>query len=181
MSEFSRSLGVSSPTVRRWLSVLEASYQIFLLPPHHQNLGKRIVKSPKLYFLDTALATYLIGLHDKEPLINGPVIGQLFETMVVSEIIKMFHHRGEKPNIYYWRTKTGEEVDLLIERNMKRYGMEMKSASTIYPGHLTPLLKWRDLSASDDVFCILVYGGEESFTLNNVHVHPWYLSPDILC
>lgn len=181
MSEFSRSLGVSSPTIRRWLSILEASYQVFLLPPYHRNFGKRIVKSPKLYFLDTALATYLIGLHDSEPLLKGPMIGKLFETMVVNEFIKMFYHRGERPNLYYFRSKAGVEIDLLIERNMRLYPMEIKSTATVLPGHVSALLKWKSLAENEEHFPFLIAQCDYPFTLQEVRVLPWNFIPDLFC
>jgi predicted AAA+ superfamily ATPase len=81
LSEISRDVGVSVPTIKKWISILEASYQIYLLPPHFRNFGKRIIKSPKIYFLDLAIASFLMGLHDSEPLLNGPMIGHLFETL----------------------------------------------------------------------------------------------------
>lgn len=139
ISELARNVGMSVPTAKKWLSVLEASYQVFLLPPHFKNLGKRIIKSPKLYFLDTAIATFLLGLHNPEATLRGPMIGQLFETAVVSEWAKAFHHRGERPELYYWRSKTGIEVDLIIDRNGRLYPIEVKASSTLLPPHTKSL------------------------------------------
>jgi predicted AAA+ superfamily ATPase len=100
LSEISRDVGMSVPTIKKWISILEASYQVYLLPPHFRNFGKRVIKSPKLYFSDPAIASFLMGLHDSEPLLNGPMNGHLFETAVVSEWVKAFYHRGEKPELY---------------------------------------------------------------------------------
>ena len=136
MSTVSRDVGVSVTTIKKWISILEASYQIYLLPPHFKNFGKRIIKSPKLYFLDTAVATFLMGLHHREPTLNGPMIGPLFETLVVSEWVKAFLHRGERPELYYWRSKAGLEVDLIIDRNFRLYPVEIKSTATLLPGHV---------------------------------------------
>jgi uncharacterized protein len=149
LSEISRDVGVSVPTIKKWISILEASYQIYLLPPHFRNFGKRIIKSPKIYFLDPAIASFLMGLHDSEPLLNGPMIGHLFETAVISEWVKAFYHRGEKPELFYWRSKTGLEIDLLIDRNSRLCPLETKASATLLPGHAKSLNKWRELAGGE--------------------------------
>ncbi len=148
MSEISRDIGVTVPTVKKWISILEASYQIYLLPPHFQNFGKRMIKSPKLYFMDTAVATYLIGLHQSEPTVHGPMIGPLFETLVISELVKMFYNRGERPELYFWRSRGGLEVDAIIDRNNRLYPIEMKSTATLMPNHANALAQWRRLAGN---------------------------------
>ena len=173
MSELARDVGISVPTIRKWLSVLEASYQIHLLPPHFNNLGKRIVKSPKLYFLDTGIATFLLGLHSREPTMQGPMIGPLFETMVVSEWVKAFYHRGERPELYYWRSKAGVEIDLIVDRNGKLYPMEIKSTSTLLPGHAKPLNTWRALAGNLASAGVILADIAEPFTLTGCRAVPW--------
>lgn len=115
MSEYSRELGISVPTVKSWLSILEASRVVYLLPPYYSNQGKRIVKAPKLYFLDIGLACSLSGVRDEAHLFNGPMAGHLFENFCIQETVKYFFGRGEQPQLYYLRTSNGLEVDLLIE------------------------------------------------------------------
>lgn len=139
LSDLARDIGVSVPTAKRWLSVLEAGYQVFLLYPFYQNLGKRLVKSPKMYFSDTALASYLMGLHDREALLNSPGFGALFETMVVTDVWKRFLHGGEMPSMFYLRTRDGLEIDLLIELGQKLCLFEIKSGMTAWPKHADPL------------------------------------------
>lgn len=117
MSDFSRDLGISVPTVKSWLSILEASRVVYLLPPYYSNLGKRITKAPKLYFLDIGLACNLAGVRDEAHLFNGPMAGHLFENFCVQETVKYFLGKGEQPPLYYIRTSNGLEVDLLIERS----------------------------------------------------------------
>ena len=180
MSELARDVGMSVPTIRKWLTVLEASYQIHLLPPHFNNLGKRIVKSPKLYFLDTGIATFLLGLHSREPTMQGPMIGPLFETMVVSEWVKAFYHRGERPELYYWRSKTGVEVDLIVDRNGKLYPMEIKATSTLLPGHVEPLNTWRALAGTLASEGIILADVAEPLTLKNCHAVPWQTGLDMI-
>lgn len=142
MSELSRDLGISMPTVKRWLSVLEASYQIYLLYPYYRNIGKRLVKAPKLYFIDTALASFLLGLHDQETLTGSPYFGNLFETFVVTDILKRFYYSGEnKPPLYYLRTRDGLEVDLVIESAGHLFLFEIKSSMTMTPKFAEPLRK----------------------------------------
>ena len=139
LSDMARDIGVSVPTARRWLSLLETGYQVFLLPPYYRNLGKRLVKSPKLYFTDTALASYLLGLHDKAALLNGPSFGSLFETLVVVDVWKRFLHFGQMPALYYLRSRDGLEVDLVIEWAGRLHLFEIKSAATITPQHAVSL------------------------------------------
>jgi len=173
ISELARDVGMSVPTTKKWLSVLEASYQVFLLPPHFKNFGKRIIKSPKLYFLDTAIATFLLGLHDPEATLKGPMIGQLFETAVVSEWVKAFYHQGERPELYYWRSKTGIEVDLIIDRNGRLYPIEVKASSTLLPPHTEPLNRWRALAGSTAAQGIVVAPVSHRFSLKECRAIPW--------
>lgn len=140
-SEVGRELGVSSVTVKKWLSILEASHQIYLLPPYFENLGKRLVKTPKLYFLDTALATELLGIHTEVELANSPHYGALFETMIVSEAIKFFVSSGKKAPLSFLRTHDGLEIDLIIEGANQVQPIEIKSTMTITSNHFSSLLK----------------------------------------
>jgi len=179
MSELARDVGMSVPTIKKWISVLEASYQVFLLTPHFRNLGKRIVKSPKLYFIDTGIATFLLGLHAAEPMLQGPMLGQLFETMVVSEWIKAFYHRGEKPELYYWRSKNGVEVDLIIDRNGRLYPLEIKATSTILPAHADGLKRWRSLAGSIASEGAIVANISETMRLKDCNVISWENGLDI--
>lgn len=179
MSELSRDVGVSVPTIKKWISILEASYQIYLLPPYFNNLGKRIIKSPKLYFIDTAIATFLLGLHAPDPTLHGPLIGQLFETMVVSEWLKAFHHRGERPELYYWRSKGGLEVDLIVNRNGRLYPIEIKSTATLLPGHMGQLIRWRKLAGDLAPGGIVIANISEAFTLKDCRAVSWKTGLDM--
>lgn len=126
LSDLSKETGVSVNTIKNWLSVLEASQIIFILSPYFRNFGKRMVKSPKIYFSDTGLVCHLTGIKNKEMLFHGPMTGALFENFIVQETIKKFYHSGKRPTIYFIRTSNGVEVDLLIEKNMKLYPFEIK-------------------------------------------------------
>jgi uncharacterized protein len=132
-SELARDVGVSVNTTKDWISLLEASFQVFLLRPYYANIGKRLVKSPKIYFMDTGLLCYLVGLRDIEHAMSGPMGGALLENMVVADILKIFTHRGEEPALYYWRTSHGAEVDALIETQSGLIPIEIKQSATPRP------------------------------------------------
>jgi hypothetical protein len=124
-------VGVAVNTIKRWISILEACRIIYLLPPYHNNLGKRITKAPKVYFLDAGLVCYLTGLHDQAHLLQGPLGGPLFENFCIQETLKAFAARGESPRLFFLRTKTGLEVDLLIEGPGSRlHPFEFKLSAT---------------------------------------------------
>jgi len=130
ISELSRNIGVSVTTVKRWLSVLEASYIIFILPPYYKNLNKRIIKSPKVYFYDNGLATFLTGIDSSSQLENNIMSGSLFENYIVSELVKKNFHQENQQQFYYLRTTNGVEVDLLVESANQTTLIEIKSNST---------------------------------------------------
>ncbi len=130
LSNLARDVGVSVNTVRDWISVLEASFQVFILRPFFANIGKRLVKSPKIYFTDTGLLCYLVGLRDIEHAASGPMGGAIFENLVVAEIFKIYTHRGEEPALYFWRTAAGSEVDVVIETQDRLIPIEIKQSET---------------------------------------------------
>ncbi len=151
MSDLSRDLGISVPTVKSWLSILEASRVIYLLSPYYTNLGKRITKAPKLYFMDIGLACNLAGVRDEAHLFNGPMAGSLFENFCVQETIKFFLGRGQQPPLYYLRTGNGLEVDLLIEPSAGQLiPVEIKLSKTPAPQQARTLTSFRELFARLD-------------------------------
>jgi hypothetical protein len=146
LADLSREVGVSAPTARRWMSVLEASQILFLLRPYHRNFGKRITKAPKIVMLDSGLATWLTGLHSPEALLHGPTFGALFESAVIAEWVKVFHRAGEPPQLGYWRSSSGLEIDLLIERNAFLHAVEIKATATPTPTHAESVAAWLELA-----------------------------------
>ncbi len=165
LSELAKEVGMSVPTVKRWISVLETGHQIYLLYPYYKNLGKRLVKSPKIYFNDPGLASYLLGLHDRETLMNSPNFGHLFETMIVIDFLKRFLHFGQMPSLYYLRTRDGLEVDLVLEMGQKVHLFEIKSSMTILPKHASSLLRMaKELQANAGTCAII------SLSPNNFHI-----------
>ncbi|MCX7706619.1 MAG: ATP-binding protein [Anaerolineae bacterium] len=133
LSEVARDVGIAVNTARDWLAVLEASFQVFLLRPYFVNLGKRLVKAPKVYFTDTGLLSYLVGLREPEHAAAGPMSGALMENLVIAELFKASLHRGEEPAIYFWRTAAGNEVDAIIERSTHLIPVEIKTSATPRP------------------------------------------------
>lgn len=167
LTEMARELGISTPTAKRWLSILETGYQVFLLYPYYKNIGKRLIKSPKLYFCDTALASYLLGIHDKETLQKSPSLGHLFETMVINDFLKRFLNFGQMPAMYYLRTRDGLEIDLVLEVNQKLHLFEIKSAMTITPKHAAPLIKITNELETKIKTAALITRSKVSFSLKN--------------
>lgn len=130
LSEISKELGVSQPTANDWLEILEATYVIYLLRPYHNNVSKRYIKSPKVYFIDTGLLCFLIGLHSADELARSPFLGHVFENMVIMELVKRLSASARPYNLYFYRTLKGIEVDLLIESNGKLDAYEIKWTQT---------------------------------------------------
>ena len=145
LSSFANNLGVSVNTIKKWISILEACQIIYILPPYYKNLGKRITKSPKVYFSDIGLVCYLTGVKTKEHLFNGPLAGALFENFVIQETVKYFFNKGMQPNLYYLRTHNNIEIDLIIERNMQLYPFEIKLTKTPNVGMANPIEKFKIL------------------------------------
>jgi predicted AAA+ superfamily ATPase len=130
LTDLARDLGVAVNTAKAWVSVLEDTGQIFLLRPYSCNVGKRLVKTPKVYFSDVGTLCYLAGLKDAEHAMSGPMGGAIFETAVVGEIMRRLSGRGEKPRLHYWRTSTGVEVDLIVETAGRRIPIEIRTSAT---------------------------------------------------
>ena len=149
MAAISRQLGITSPTVKDWISVLEASYGMCLLPPWHRNYGKRVIRSPKAYFLDPVLATALTRQPDAEASLRGPLGGPLLEGWIVAEAIKSFANRGLRPAVFHWRSHDGLEVDLLVDVGGKLQPVEIKATATPRAGHLAPMNRFRTLVGDD--------------------------------
>ena len=173
MSSLANDCGVSHKTIGAWLSVLEAGYIVFLLRPHHQNFGKRLVKTPKLYFHDTGLAAHLMGIRDSAHLSIHSARGALFENFVISELQKRRYNQGLASNLYFWRNNTGEEVDVLIEHGDKLMPVEIKSGQTFTSDFLAGLNKWARYAGEKALPAHLVYGGDENMTRSGVSVHSW--------
>ncbi len=178
-AELSRELGVTQPTIKSWGGVLEASYVATFLAPWFRNYGKRVAKTPKLYFYDAALVNLLTRQADKTSALAGPMAGALFEGWVITEAAKIFLSRGEKPELYFWRSHDGLEVDLLIVIKGKLYPVEIKLTASPSAGHVAPLdrlIKFAGEEASKQG--LLVCRTENERALPGGHIAmPWQSFP----
>lgn len=166
--------GINDMTVRSWLSILEASYVLFLLRPHHANFNKRLTKQPKLYFYDTGLACHLLSLESPLGLETHYARGALFENYVALELLKERFNKGLDSNLYFWRDHNGKEVDFIIDRGHILDAVEVKSASTITNSFFKGLMYWNSLSPKNDSNLFLVYGGDQAQKRENIQVYPWF-------
>jgi predicted AAA+ superfamily ATPase len=164
--------GITHNTARSWLSVLEASYLVFLLQPHFRNFGKRLVKTPKLYFHDPGLAAWLLNIQDPDHLSTHPLRGSLFECLVAGELLKARYHRGLPSNLYFWRNNTGDEVDLIVDHGDELFPVEIKSGQTLNADMFSGLDRWRGITKSTTGGC-LVYGGDESLRRRGTRIVSW--------
>lgn len=144
LSDVSRDFGIAVNTAKAWLSVLEATFQVIVLRPYFNNLGKRLVKTPKVYFTDVGMLCYLAGLRDSEHAAAGPLSGAIVETAVLSEVIKAAVHRGTDSPVYFWRTSHGAEVDIVIEEQGRLVPVEVKQTATPRPAMASGLLSFMD-------------------------------------
>lgn len=153
-------VGVDVKTIQSWLSILVSSYIVFLLPPFHKNYNKTIVKRPKLYFYDTALASSLLGIHKTEHLQSHPLKGALFECLIVSEIIKQKNNLGKSETFYFWRDKTGREIDLIIDKTNHFIPVEIKSGKTVHNEFFKHLRYWLKLTREKNGK--IIYAGDDN-------------------
>ncbi len=158
MSDLANEAGVDVKTIQSWISILENSYIIFLLRPHFKNFSKRLVKRPKLYFYDTGLACFLLGIQNHKELEINSHRGQLFETMVIGEMIKQRYNAGTPMNLYFWRDNAGHEVDVIIDRAGKLFPIELKSSHTASDKYLDGIRYWNELSNTNEG--AVVYAGK---------------------
>jgi hypothetical protein len=163
-------VGVSHTTVRQWLSLLEASYVVFLLYPYHGDVAKRLIKSPKLYFYDVGLAAYLLGIEDPQQVTTHPLRGNLFENCVVMETLKHRYNRGRASNLYFYRDSTGHEVDLLYMIAQHPVPVEIKAGQTVVPDFFKGLTHFEEVLGGLPYGGLLVHGADREFTQGNVRV-----------
>jgi len=173
LSSLATDCGITHNTAAAWISVLEASYIIFLLRPHFRNFNKRLIKTPKLYFLDTGLAAWLLGIRELGQIVFHAQRGALFENMVVTEFLKGRFNRGQQADLHFWRDSKGLEVDLLLDDGINLTPVEIKSGQTIAADSHIALKKWCELSGTTDRPALLVYGGDKGLTNGNIAFIPW--------
>ena len=173
MQSIANDVGVSGHTINEWMSLMEASYISFRLPPWFANIGKRLIKSPKLYFYDVGLAAWLMGITREEHLATHPLRGFLFENMVVMEVLKTFYNRGEKPNMYFYRDSGKYEADILLDGGEGIDLLEIKSAQTVASGAMRPTRTIAGILGESVKSMSLVYGGDAYQKRSDFEVIPY--------
>jgi len=174
LSSLASDCGISHTTARHWISILQAGFIIHLLTPHYANFSKRIIKSPKIYFLDTGLLCYLLRIREPGDISVHPLKGAIFENFVFSEIYKSFAHRGELPPLYFWRDRTGHEVDIVVDTGKRLVPVEIKSAETIDSSFFDGLRYYISLGVPVSETGVLVHGGDALYQRENFVIRPWF-------
>ncbi len=173
-NSLSTEAGVGQPTIQSWVSVLKTTYICFTLQPHFRNFNKRIVKTPKLYFYDTGLLCYLLKIHSPEFLDTHPLRGSIFENFVISEFMKKKMNAGQEPNYYFWRDQKGHEVDLVEEKGMILFPIEIKFTETFQKSFLKNSEYLNNLQRlTKEPSGEIVYDSQESFEFQNYHIYSW--------
>ncbi len=170
-SSLAQDAGITHNTAKAWLSVLETSFIIFQLQPYYKNFNKRLVKSAKLYFYDTGLATWLLNIDEKDQLQSHFAIGGLFENLIISEYLKNRFNRGQRPKGYFWRDQQQKEIDLILDENVPT-GIEIKAGKTISSDYFSNLLYWNDVVDSNPKLRV-IYGGDSFQDRSGIQVLPW--------
>jgi len=182
MATLSRRCGISMPTVKAWTGILQASYVVSLLQPYHRNFGKRLVKSPKLYFMDPAIAAYLTRQPGPEAAIAGAMGGALFEGLAIGEALKAFGVLGRRADVSFWRSHDGLEVDLIIQAGGKLLPVEVKQTATPTAGHCKPLERFKALTgglSADTGWLVCRVSEQRALPHGNMAI-PWHQFPYML-
>jgi hypothetical protein len=166
----SNDVGVSSTTIKSWIAVLQASFVVFELPPYFENVRKRVVRSPKLYFTDTGLAAYLLGIRTAEQAERDPLRGALYENLVVTELLKQRLNRGLRPDMYFFRDSHGNEVDVVLRDGRQLIPIEIKSAATFDATFLRGLASFRDTVGEPAATGAVLYNGDRELVFHGTRV-----------
>lgn len=172
LTQLSADIGIDVKTVKSWLSILEASFIVYRLPPWLRNFNKRIVKTPKLYFYDTGLVAYLLGIRSDTDLETHFARGALFENFILNEVLKNHLNAGEWPQIFFWQDSNGHEIDLLLDKVVRQSIVEIKAGKTIQPDFFKNLRLFQKLNpTTSDSW--LVYGGDQMQLRTDATVLTW--------
>lgn len=172
-SELANEVGVDSKTITAWLSILQTSYIVYLLPPYFANTRRRLVKAPKLYFCDTGLACYLLDIESQEQLARDKMRGHLFENFVIMEALKHRFNTGRESNLFFYRDSNQNEIDLLMLTGQRADGYEIKSASTYHPDFAAKLVKMQDYVKSEVGRRAVIYNGSLENDQAEIQLHNW--------
>lgn len=173
-ASIANAVGISQPTVKRWMSLLETSGVVFLLSPYYKNIKKRLIKTPKLYFIDTGLLCFLLSIRQPKELLGHPLYGNIFETFVISDLYKRISHIGTIPPLYFFRDRTGNEIDCILDLGTKRTPIEIKASKTYHNEFTTSIKKFNLLSTTDSG--LVLYAGDKPVGKNSdIPVIPWWM------
>ena len=170
LTSLGNDVGVSRVTIQHWISVLKASFVLFELPPFHENVGKRVIKSPKLYFTDVGIVAFLLGIHSADQAARDPLRGSLYENLVILEIVKSALNRGHRPQVYFYRDSSGNEVDLLIRESGILLPIEIKSGATFTTDYLKGLKHFEKLRLHGTNPGVVFYNGEQNVEIMKIRV-----------
>ncbi|KKP94819.1 MAG: hypothetical protein US13_C0014G0007 [candidate division TM6 bacterium GW2011_GWE2_36_25] len=173
ISSLANDAGVSVQTARAWLSLLEASYIIYFLHPHYKNFSKRLIKSPKLYFYDTGVACSLLEIEDVQQMMKHYLRGGLFESMIITELMKESYNHNRRPHTFFWRDKSGHEVDCIIEKSTELFPIEIKAGATAVPDYFEALEYWNKLAQADPSQSSVIYAGDKKHTFKGISLFGW--------
>lgn len=174
VEDIATNCGIDRSTVNQWLSVLEASYIIFLFKPHFNNFNKRLTKTPKLYFYDTGLACALLGIKTSKDLKLSPFRGPLFECFIIADLYKQYHNNGSEPLLYFWRDQNGRtEVDCVVDLGIRQVPIEIKSGESIDGEYFVSLSRWNEISKTNPENNFVIYGGEQNQKRTTGRIVSW--------
>jgi len=175
LASLAEDVGITRQTAGRWLSALEIGFLATTLPPHHASYRKRLRKSPRLHFLDTGLLCYLLDIGDATTLARHPLCGAIFESFVVSELVKAFANLRRDPALFFWRDATGHEIDVLVDLGERVLPLEVKAGVTVAADAVETLTWWTSIPGNPNRGGVLVHGGTQSFAFKGFRVLPWFL------
>jgi len=179
LSSLANETGISVNSAKAWLSVLEASFIIFMLQPHYKNFNKRLVKMPKLFFFDTGLIASLLEVQSAQQLSTHYLQGAIFENFIISELLKNRYHKGLRNNLYFWRDHKGMEIDCIIENGNDLIPLEIKSAKTYSESFFKNIVAWRKLSGKATDNCYVIYGGDKKAKTSMGNLYNWKELPNL--
>lgn len=181
IADIAMNCGVDRRTINKWISILEASYLIFLLPPYFKNFNKRVTQTPKLYFTDTGIACSLLDIRSAKDLVKSPFRGPLFETFIISDFYKQYFNRAMRPPLYFWRDHNGwVEVDCLIDKGISLIPIEIKSGETVSSQYFDSLRRWSDMTETNPTDGYVVYGGPLVQSRSAGHVIGWQAAGQLI-
>ncbi len=165
--------GIDHNTAKAWISILEASYILVLLQPYYKNFGKRLIKSPKLYFIDTGIACSLLKIRSAQELTDHYLRGELFESLMISDLLKQQYNLEQEPSLYFWRDQGQHEIDCIIDTSHYQIPLEIKASKTVSKSFFEQLEYWKDITQQTEVPRYLIYGGSEDHSWNEIKVLSW--------